>query len=687
MNKKVLFIILGSIALVLMGFGTYYYFASEDKNTTLTKIEREWIQSNKQNLIDLGFANDIPVLNHIGEGLVFDFFKDLEDSTELEFNRISYSYNDEITDKYSFKMIKKIESNQIKIYEDDYVLLTTENKKYNNVNEIEDLNIGVLESDLTEVKNYFNNCNGCKFNGFKSIEELLNNIVGEENDIVETTLDAIIAPQLLTLEYVLSDKLYNSYLINDIHINYVITLGNIDKLNNIIKKYYLKWSSENFDEKFNKYFTDCYFDFSGTDQNSLASFKGKRYTYGYIENAPYDIEISGNLYGTNKAILDKFEEVADIEIVYKKYDSIDSLIKAFNNGNIDIFYNNTYQSGYDLNGFVSNNAYLGKVAIISNNGAIENINSLKSLKNKSIAVLKNSNISKLVTDNGAKKVEYDSLDKLLKSNDDLIAIDFSTYNFFNKDKLKNYKIEYIHEVIDGYGYTMKSVANNSVFNEYLNFYLNAFAQNEEIGLGIDKINSKLNQKALMKNLFLISGLILVFVSSIIFTNQMNKAKKPSISFKKSEKIKYMDMLTSLKNRNYLNDNIDKWEESQVYPQAVIIIDLNNIAYINDNYGHNAGDEEIKEAANVLIKNQVINSDIVRTNGNEFLIYLIGYKERQIELYIKKLNKELKELSHGFGAAIGYSMITDDIKTIDDAINEATIAMRQIKEETNDQKDL
>ena len=147
------------------------------------------------------------------------------------------------------------------------------------------------------------------------------------------------------------------------------------------------------------------------------------------------------------------------------------------------------------------------------------------------------------------------------------------------------------------------------------------------------------------------------------------------------------MLTSLKNRNYLNDNIDTWDASKVYPQTIIIIDLNNIAYINDNYGHNAGDEEIKEAANVLIKNQVINSDIMRTNGNEFLIYLVGYKDRQIELYIKKLNKELKELSHGFGAAIGYSMITDDIKTIDDAINEATIDMRRIKEESNDRKDI
>ena len=32
------------------------------------------------------------------------------------------------------------------------------------------------------------------------------------------------------------------------------------------------------------------------------------------------------------------------------------------------------------------------------------------------------------------------------------------------------------------------------------------------------------------------------------------------------------------------------------------------------------------------------------------------------------------------AAVGYSMITDEIKTIDDAINEATLEMRRDKEE-------
>jgi diguanylate cyclase (GGDEF)-like protein len=112
-----------------------------------------------------------------------------------------------------------------------------------------------------------------------------------------------------------------------------------------------------------------------------------------------------------------------------------------------------------------------------------------------------------------------------------------------------------------------------------------------------------------------------------------------------------------------------------------MIDLNNVSYINDNYGHQEGDVVIAKAANILIKNQIINTEIMRTNGNEFMIYMVGYQERSVIAYIRKLTKEFKNLDHNFGAAIGYSMIKDQIKTIDDAINEATIAMKENKEET------
>ena len=124
----------------------------------------------------------------------------------------------------------------------------------------------------------------------------------------------------------------------------------------------------------------------------------------------------------------------------------------------------------------------------------------------------------------------------------------------------------------------------------------------------------------------------------------------------------------------------EWEDCKVYPQAIVMVDLNNVKYINDNYGHEAGDELIVKAASMLVNTQLENSEIVRTDGNEFLIYLVGYSAKQIETYTNKLSKELKGLPHEFGAALGYSIIENDIKNLDDAINEATIVMMNNKEE-------
>ena len=100
------------------------------------------------------------------------------------------------------------------------------------------------------------------------------------------------------------------------------------------------------------------------------------------------------------------------------------------------------------------------------------------------------------------------------------------------------------------------------------------------------------------------------------------------------------MLTSLKNRNYLNEKIDSWNQNTIYPQAIIVIDLNNLKYINDTFGHEEGDRQIKSSAGILIKTQLDNTEIMRTDGNEFMVYLVGYNEKQVINYIKKLLKEL-----------------------------------------------
>src|SRR5574344_1662025 len=205
-----------------------------------------------------------------------------------------------------------------------------------------------------------------------------------------------------------------------------------------------------------------------------------------------------------------------------------------------------------------------------------------------------------------------------------------------------------------------------------------------INIGITNSLNTNNVLNTLKNILIIL-ICLTFTALLVLVIKKYKAKKhhKHNSLSKGDKLKYIDMLTSLKNRNYLNDNIELWDDSEVYPQTIIVVDLNDVAYINDNYGHAEGDSVIKEAANIMFKNQIENSEIMRTNGNEFLIYLVEYDEKQVISYIRKLNKEFKDLSHGFGAAVGYSMITDGLKTVDDAINEATLDMRANKEETED----
>ena len=47
--------------------------------------------------------------------------------------------------------------------------------------------------------------------------------------------------------------------------------------------------------------------------------------------------------------------------------------------------------------------------------------------------------------------------------------------------------------------------------------------------------------------------------------------------------------------------------------------------------------------------------------------------------LKKLVKEFKKLPYENGVAMGFSMIEDDTKLVEDAFNEASIQMRENKE--------
>ena len=176
-------------------------------------------------------------------------------------------------------------------------------------------------------------------------------------------------------------------------------------------------------------------------------------------------------------------------------------------------------------------------------------------------------------------------------------------------------------------------------------------------------------------IYVIVAVLVLFILWLLLRKKINLKKKE----RREETIRYVDPLTSLKNRNYLNKNFKRWGNNAIYPQSIIVVNLNNLRHVNDVYGHEEGDKLIKLAANILIRNQLEQSDIIRTDGNEYLIYMVGYEKNKVVSYMRKLYKELSELPYGYGATLGYSMIEDDIKTIDDAINEAVLEIRANRE--------
>lgn len=672
-NKKIILVILIVIFLCLVG-GIIYYLNRPDKNTTLTILEKQWIESNKNKVIDFTITNDVPIYSYNGNGIIFDFLEDFKEDTNIEFNKSSISDNMD----NGFIVVDKLESNDLLLHEDNYALISSERINYMHVSEINNLIVGTLKDDLDNVNNALNGSFNLVYKAFNSYDELF-------SAIKSGSVNAIVVPKLLTMDKIIDNDLNINYTINSISDKYVIRLGSNKKLNTIIKKYFKKWYRENAEVLFGENLVNNYFTFSQIPEKDRVNFRSKRYVYGFVDNAPFDTLLRGKLSGINNAVIKKFAKMTNIEIIYKEYNSFNKLLGAFNSNDVDFFYDITNTKKFKMDVYQTTNFGDNKVVLLSK---IDNDNlvlSLSELNNHSVLTVNNTVMSQLLTNNKIKFKGYNNINALLKNikDDSVLVVDSETYNYFVRSSLKDFKVDSEVVLSDGYKYTIRDIKANKVFSKFFDFYLSFINQSELVNDGYMDIIVRENNFNLIKDIIVY---LLAFVGIISLVakliKRIFKPRERKTTLSKEEKLKYIDMLTSLKNRNYLNDNIEKWDASEVYPQGIIIVDLNNVAYINDNYGHSEGDNVIKEAANVLIKTQIENSEIVRTNGNEFLIYTVGYDEKHIISYIKKLNKELKTIAHGFGAAIGYSIINDAIKTIDDAVNEATLDMRNNKQELN-----
>ncbi|MFD2164749.1 putative bifunctional diguanylate cyclase/phosphodiesterase [Thalassotalea euphylliae] len=155
-----------------------------------------------------------------------------------------------------------------------------------------------------------------------------------------------------------------------------------------------------------------------------------------------------------------------------------------------------------------------------------------------------------------------------------------------------------------------------------------------------------------------------FIGTAVVLRDVTKAEKlrQRLRFQANH-----DNVTRLFNRYKFDQRLtDAWHDAidNDLQHGLLQIDMDRFKLINDNAGHAAGDQLLRDVAGV-IRQSVRDTDVcARTGGDEFAVLLYDVDVESVQTIMNKLNTELKLLPFSYagqvfeiGASIGATLIT------------------------------
>jgi diguanylate cyclase (GGDEF)-like protein/PAS domain S-box-containing protein len=150
-------------------------------------------------------------------------------------------------------------------------------------------------------------------------------------------------------------------------------------------------------------------------------------------------------------------------------------------------------------------------------------------------------------------------------------------------------------------------------------------------------------------------------------------------------LNHHDVLTGLYNRAYVEQALEFLDEEKNLPISIIVVDINGLKQVNDEYGHREGDRLIQTIGDILYKS-IDEVDVLgRVAGDEFIIILpnqnseetketIGYIRRR---YLGHLEAEDNEI-HFTSIAFGHATKKEEGRPLTAYVKEAEEFMYQQK---------
>ncbi len=155
-----------------------------------------------------------------------------------------------------------------------------------------------------------------------------------------------------------------------------------------------------------------------------------------------------------------------------------------------------------------------------------------------------------------------------------------------------------------------------------------------------------------------------------------------------KKLSRTDALTGLTNRGHweecLNLEYKRFHRDKI-PRVLIMFDIDHFKNVNDTHGHPAGDEVIKDVANILTDNQRGTDFSGRYGGEEFVIILTNVTEQSALIFSERLRKSIEksvvkydDLELKVTVSLGISELDDSCNDTDEWLKRADDALYTAK---------
>lgn len=139
-----------------------------------------------------------------------------------------------------------------------------------------------------------------------------------------------------------------------------------------------------------------------------------------------------------------------------------------------------------------------------------------------------------------------------------------------------------------------------------------------------------------------------------------KEKKADISSKITR-----DILTGLYNKEYIYAKLESLCNDEHSEFCVLFVDINALKYVNDNFGHEAGDDYIKEVSDSIKKALRQNDFPSRIGGDEFIIIINNVTEKILKTVLSRIDLEIssksKKVKHPFSISTGWVFSSSELK--------------------------